>query len=453
MARATPPGRALVLALACALLAATPRATRLTLAPRPELRHFAASRRGAPWWPSLPGPWRKARQVARTVSFVGVLPRELVWHVLDFVPRPMQVASSLGVAPATLWQGRPKQTVLRGSADAPVTIDLKFFPMGDRVVAVYAGGGAVIWDAWLGRRMVSLEQPGGLRAIQVRVFPDGERLVVLGTDGAAVVWSASGHVLRRLPIAGVHHTVHVFPDGERIATGVSAGIDAANRSVTIYNVSDGALLHTLLHGSLPTALLELSPCGRTLASVAGGALAVWDAASGRLEHALDADATGLVSAVAVSEGGDLIVASTVLGEVRLWDGRTGSLRFRLVLKGAVEALALLGGGRRLLALTDASAPVFDTATGEELHELAGGGGETQRLAVSPDGEVVAACGGAPRWWSGMRVAIWSGSTGQRLYTSSSEEDAIDSAPHFDAAPAACSIAVGPAGTLSSWMAA
>jgi len=249
---------------------------------------------------------------------------------------------------------------------------------------------------------------------------------------------------------GLRHVVaRVFPDGERIATGVS---HAVGSPVVVWNASDGRVIHSLRNPpNARICFMELSPCGKMLVTAAAMAVtSVWDAASGRLLRELPGASLHLATGLAVSADAAVVATSTTGGKIFLWDGRSGRLRRTLMVRGGIATFALFAGGRRIVVASETAALVHDTGDGEVLHELDGASGELQRIAVSPDGEVVAACGAAPRWWGGMRTGIWNGSTGQRLYTITGEDS--DMGVFYFGPSLPCSVDVGPTGSLSGWLA-
>lgn len=68
-------------------------------------------------------------------------------------------------------------------------------------------------------------------------------------------------------VGGPHRAVRVFPDGQRLVTGVSL---LRGDPALVWNASDGVALHSFQQLEEPIAFMALSPCGERLASGAFG---------------------------------------------------------------------------------------------------------------------------------------------------------------------------------------
>jgi len=141
---------------------------------------------------------------------------------------------------------------------------------------------------------------------------------------------------------------------------------------------------------------------------------LWSATTGRLQQQLTGHA-GTPIGVAVSEGGAWVVLSTAQGPVFVWDGVTGALRWSFSAGAGVTACALLDAGA-VVVVSRYGMSTWDALTGERLCALDGGDADPQRVAIAGQGEVVAVCGGGPKWWGGQQTTIWDASTCKRLHT-------------------------------------
>lgn len=176
--------------------------------------------------------------------------------------------------------------------------------------------------------------------------------------------------------------------GARVVTGASCIYEEPS---VIWDTGSGAALVEVAMSRDAICALEVSACGAKLVT-AGSSIAVWDAATGALLHTV-AGKSHSVPGVAVSRGGDTLVAQAHLdGQIDVY-GRSGQLRMFIdAHDGPLQGFVLLADGRRLVTFGSSAAVVWDVRRGEEVQLLHGSGGDAlQRLAASVDGEVVAAC--------------------------------------------------------------
>lgn len=385
-----------------------------------------------------PALWRRVVR-RRALDGTEALPKELVLHLLGFVLRPVQVASSLGGKDAALWQGDHHQPLRLGIEGVHI-LDVKFFPAGDRLVTAGMNGTAVIWSALTGRKLWVLrhhDEPT-VQVMCVQAFPDGDRLVTLGTDGSAAIWSAEkGVMLRRVRFAGVcgrHRTVRVHPSGGAMITGVSY---ASGDPAVVWNAADGTVLHVLRQRDGRIRVLEMSPCGRTVVTADFTMVVLWDPVTGHRKNEISRPA-GLFYRVAIANDG-----SQVFGvyDHRLFISNSRKSSVSTVSTGEnIINFALLPGDR-VVTFSEAQAVVWDIASGRRLRALSGGtggvGNYTTRVTVSASGDIVAACGPRRRTYAQPRrlaeqwVRIWEVSTGRLLQAmsgSGSERCSISAGP-------------------------
>lgn len=185
------------------------------------------------------------------------------------------------------------------------------------------------------------------------------------------------------------------PDGRLVAASFGA------RFLHLWNTRDGTSAGDLPLGTSPQCI-SFSPDGGLLA--AGGTdqgARVWEA----LQPAAGAAAApswhpkatlqgvaGEVQAHAYSPAGSLLAVGEAGGAVRLWDLATGELRQSLKAHdGRITALAFSRDGRRLASGgEDRVAQVWELPSGRPAGRLEGCPGTVSALAFSPDGGTVAA---------------------------------------------------------------
>ncbi len=178
------------------------------------------------------------------------------------------------------------------------------------------------------------------------------------------------------------------PDGQHLAaTGV--------REARIWDLTTGRPIRTWSPGGTVT----YSPDGRFLASGSGNAAVFWDAATGK-EARRFATGSGRVTfrpdgqVVAVS-GPDAVKLHDVqtgreFGSLAHGPGEPGA-RFERFYADEGPDLAFSPDGSRLVVATR-TPRVWDTTTGQILHQLSGHAGAVPGVAFSPDGRQVATAG-------------------------------------------------------------
>ncbi|OAI46947.1 hypothetical protein AYO44_01860 [Planctomycetaceae bacterium SCGC AG-212-F19] len=346
---------------------------------------------------------------------------------------------------------------------------LAFAPDSKSVIASDRKG-IIFFDVATGKETKRFD--GYKDCMYVAFSPDGKLLASGGLDDAAKeeyslrLWDiAAGKELRRCalpknePPTGFAFT----PESDKIAALV------AEANTFVFDVATGKVVHEIKH-YWPTRI-ALAPDGKTVVTVKGPAVRLWDAGTGK-ERALEFDAhQGSVSSVAVSPDGKLI--ATGGEDIRLWEP-TGKLVRRLAAQGTSIAfapegktLASVGGNQKTVHLWDvatgkelkkfdgvrlmravAFSPdskllatgdeqgvvrVYDLGTGQQLHENdMQSGAESLALAFSPDSKTLACAGawnegGVPKGITlnlqkrvtitgkeGFLVLLWDATTGKEI---------------------------------------
>jgi WD40 repeat protein len=108
------------------------------------------------------------------------------------------------------------------------------------------------------------------------------------------------------------------------------------------------------------------------------------------------------------------------GCMRLWDLRTGALRFTMpCMPPYVERAVFSPDGTRIAVTAGRTVQIWDPATGGRLLTLRSGGQGFLALAFSPDGTRLAA--GGERDANGVAIRMW-GRTGDRPWPPVLRED-------------------------------
>jgi len=275
-----------------------------------------------------------------------------------------------------------------------------------RIMATGGSDGIIrLWDAATLDPGLVLEGHGG-RVCGLAFTPDGATVASASEDGTARLWNvATGEPLLDLAghTAGVER-IAIAPDGRHVATGSGDG------TARIWEIApEGSREALTLAAGAPAVAAAFDPAGsRLAASFQDGSARIWDVATGRVVTTL-AGHTQALWEVAFSADGNSIVTVGQDGTARLWDAATGATLH--VLEGhsdQVFSAAFAPGGEYVFTGGfDGAVRAWDTATGAELGSIATGGRGVFGIDLTNDGTVLAA--------GGDSVTLWNSVTGELLH--------------------------------------
>ena len=249
-------------------------------------------------------------------------------------------------------------------AGLPVTgSSVAFSPNGQQVAAGYFNNALRVWTLADGKTIDATAHKGGITA--VRFNPAGDQIATAGMDNAVLIWANPPAAMPVKTLAG--HTRWVrdlayTTDGTRIVTA------SDDRSVRVWNVADGKVLHIL---------------------------------SGH---------TDWIMSLAVRADGRYAASASYDQTIRVWDLDRGVEAKQFSTKGQlVTDLVWTADGMTLVSVgLDRTVRVWNPVDGQQLKELPGHTDQLHCLAVHPAGQVLATAG------ADRVVQLWNITTGEKL---------------------------------------
>lgn len=316
---------------------------------------------------------------------------------------------------AKLWDVATGQLLYSLAGHMGWVDSAKFSPDGARMLTGGNGNKAWLWDATTGQRLHSLEGHWS-QAIPAQFSPDGARVLTTSMDNTVKLWdSATGKLLHSLAGHWGGATSAAFsPDGARVLTCDNSS------TARLWDATTGQLLLSLKDFTNGLHSPAFSPDGARVLTISGvngdNTVKLWHAATGQLLHSLEGHTEPLTLATLAPDGARML---TVGGDraATSWHLEPGNLQRSLKLQMITPDVVPF-----LTTNSDSStAKLWDAATGQLLHSLAGHTGEVVSSQFSPDGARVL----TTSWEDWAR--LWDGAAGQLLHSLTNHTEWVSSA--------------------------
>ncbi|MEM7201321.1 MAG: protein kinase [Planctomycetota bacterium] len=299
--------------------------------------------------------------------------------------------------------------------DVPVGGDVRDFLLPDGRQMLRLDGRGVIqrWDVDTGAQVPAAVRCPGV-AEDWSVHPRLRRYVLVTDEAVQVRDLATDAVVASLWEGVDLYGADYSADGSVLAVGVA-------QHVHVLDASSHAPMQEPLHLEQPGAVvrLEFDPRAATLAvGCAGGTVRLFERREGRFvrRHVLQLGGASAVTRVAWSADGQYLAAGN-LGNVRVWDGRTGEEVAHIQgYRGWISGLTFAPSGELIVCDSESQGKTWPVA-GQSPGVLAGHRGFVYPVAVSADGQRILSGGwdgtalrsGCVKWWdaqSGVPVASY-----------------------------------------------
>lgn len=287
---------------------------------------------------------------------------------------------------------------------------------GARILTASSDKTVRVWDWRHEATLVALQGPSGSFGwISRAVFspsPAEDRLLAMFGGTSAYIWDLKSHE----PAASVvlrGHTEDVkFADFD--VTGNLVVTASMDKTARVWDLSNAQQIQRFEHDD-PVFSAAFDPTGRWIITAAGTAAHIWDHRTGERVRVLEGHENRLSRAM-FAPVGDRGVTSSIDGTARIWNTSTGA---EITVFGdrtnPVKHVAFAPDGKRVVtASTDGKARVWDVATGDELHVLTGHSGAVTSAEFDADGRRIVTVS------KDKKLRVWDAESGSLIRTYQSE---------------------------------
>ncbi len=326
----------------------------------------------------------------------------IVYDVI-FRPDGSSLVSASNDGTVKLWTVSGNDAMsLKGASEgaAGFVKSVAFSPDGTKLASTGNDRTIELWDSTNGDKLRTLVGHTG-PVNSVRFSPDGQTICSASLDSTIRFWSTTtGEELTQSQIRQDKLGRAEFsPDGKIIATGSSNGI------VKLWDALGGKELRTLTLQNNVTTRSCFSPDGQTIAVVGGGQIKMWHVADG-VEGKVVKGQENTFYTVQYSPDGSRIAAAGSGGAITIWEVASGEVIRSIVghpdgyLPGVVQGLSFSADGKLIASASwDRTVKLWDVSSGEELRTLEHPD-FVNDVCFSPDGlRLASACNdGTARIW-------------------------------------------------------
>lgn len=219
----------------------------------------------------------------------------------------------------------------------------------------------------------------------VAISPNGQTLASGSLDKTVKIWNlGDGELLHTLSgHSDAVRTVTISSSGQLLASG------SVDRTIKIWHLPTKKLLRTLSGHLDPVWSVAISPNEQFLASSSyDGIIKIWHLPTGKLLHTLSEHSDSVWS-VAISPDGQTLVSGSKDKTIKVWNLKTGELLRTLSgHSDSVRAVAISSDGQTLISGSwDNTIKVWNLETGELQRTFSGHTNRVISIAISPSGQI------------------------------------------------------------------